>query len=216
VTEVAEGVDGIDTVLPAADFGASEDATFLMKRVQEEGGLATYLIVGTDHPTSHHTRRSTWTSGASGTAWTCSSARSATSNSDIPSRKSRTRRRSGLNRTDPRRTASGGRRARALTASSIASRKIPVPSAIRVRSRRAGKETYRLRPAAERQESAVEGRLDDGGATLGRVELHREHQPLAAHVHDGVGRVVAEESLSPAGHAGSRWPAGRVPESPPT
>jgi len=55
VTEVAEGVDGIDTVLPAADFGASEDATFLMKRVQEEGGLATYLIVGTDHPTSHHT-----------------------------------------------------------------------------------------------------------------------------------------------------------------
>ncbi|MDZ5809737.1 amidohydrolase, partial [Halorubrum sp. AD140] len=46
---------GIDTVLPAADFGASEDATFLMERVQEDGGLATYLIVGTDHPTSHHT-----------------------------------------------------------------------------------------------------------------------------------------------------------------
>jgi aminobenzoyl-glutamate utilization protein A len=55
VTDVAEGVDGVDTVLPAADFGASEDATFLMERVQEEGGLATYLIVGTDHPTSHHT-----------------------------------------------------------------------------------------------------------------------------------------------------------------
>ncbi|MGQ3327621.1 amidohydrolase [Halorubrum sp. FL23] len=55
VAGVAEGVDGIDTVLPAADFGASEDATFLMERVQEEGGLATYLIVGTDHPTSHHT-----------------------------------------------------------------------------------------------------------------------------------------------------------------
>ncbi|WP_144799192.1 amidohydrolase [Halorubrum depositum] len=55
VSTVAEGVDGIDSVLPAADFGASEDATFLMERVQEEGGLATYLIVGTDHPTSHHT-----------------------------------------------------------------------------------------------------------------------------------------------------------------
>ncbi|EMA69602.1 amidohydrolase [Halorubrum kocurii] len=55
VTDVAEGVDGVDTVLPAADFGASEDATFLMERVQEAGGLATYLIVGTDHPTSHHT-----------------------------------------------------------------------------------------------------------------------------------------------------------------
>ncbi|TKX74152.1 amidohydrolase [Halorubrum sp. GN11_10-6_MGM] len=55
VTDVAEGVDGVDDVLPAADFGASEDATFLMERVQEAGGLATYLIVGTDHPTSHHT-----------------------------------------------------------------------------------------------------------------------------------------------------------------
>ncbi|WP_058365809.1 amidohydrolase [Haloparvum sedimenti] len=55
VSEVADGVAGIDTVLPAADFGASEDATFLMERVQNEGGLATYLIVGTDHPTSHHT-----------------------------------------------------------------------------------------------------------------------------------------------------------------
>ena len=55
VSGVAEGVDGIDTVLPAADFGASEDATFLMERVQEDGGLATYMIVGTDHPTSHHT-----------------------------------------------------------------------------------------------------------------------------------------------------------------
>ncbi|WP_280586120.1 amidohydrolase [Halorubrum sp. Boch-26] len=55
VTEIAEDVDGVDTVIPAADFGASEDATFLMERVQEEGGLATYLIVGTDHPTSHHT-----------------------------------------------------------------------------------------------------------------------------------------------------------------
>ncbi|ELY68097.1 amidohydrolase [Natrinema versiforme] len=55
VGEVAGEVDGIDRVLPAADFGASEDATFLMERVQNEGGLATYLIVGTDHPTSHHT-----------------------------------------------------------------------------------------------------------------------------------------------------------------
>ncbi|MFC4438951.1 MULTISPECIES: amidohydrolase [Natrialbaceae] len=55
VSEVASGVRGVDHVLPAADFGASEDATFLMERVQRDGGLATYLIVGTDHPTSHHT-----------------------------------------------------------------------------------------------------------------------------------------------------------------
>ncbi|WP_121741011.1 amidohydrolase [Natronorubrum halophilum] len=55
VSEVASGVDGIDRVVPAADFGASEDATFLMERVQRDGGLTTYMIVGTDHPTSHHT-----------------------------------------------------------------------------------------------------------------------------------------------------------------
>ncbi|USZ71014.1 amidohydrolase [Natronosalvus halobius] len=55
VSEVATEVAGVECVLPSADFGASEDATFLMERVQEEGGLASYLIVGTDHPTSHHT-----------------------------------------------------------------------------------------------------------------------------------------------------------------
>lgn len=55
VYEVATEVDGINTVHRSADFGASEDATFLMERVKETGGLATYLIVGTDHPTSHHT-----------------------------------------------------------------------------------------------------------------------------------------------------------------
>jgi len=55
VADVARGVAGVDAVVPTADFGASEDATFLMERVQDEGGLASYLIVGTDHPTSHHT-----------------------------------------------------------------------------------------------------------------------------------------------------------------
>ena len=52
---VAREVRGTDRVLESADFGASEDATFLMERVQDEGGLAAYLVVGTDHPTSHHT-----------------------------------------------------------------------------------------------------------------------------------------------------------------
>ena len=55
VAGAADGVEGVDSVRPTADFGASEDATFLMERVQDEGGLASYLIVGTDHPTSHHT-----------------------------------------------------------------------------------------------------------------------------------------------------------------
>ncbi|WP_101294773.1 amidohydrolase [Halegenticoccus soli] len=57
VSDVAAGVDGVDSVVPWADFGASEDATFLMRRVQENGGEAAYLVVGTDHPGSHHTPR---------------------------------------------------------------------------------------------------------------------------------------------------------------
>lgn len=55
VADTATNVTGVNSVVPTADFGASEDATFLMERVQDEGGLATYLIVGTDHPSSHHT-----------------------------------------------------------------------------------------------------------------------------------------------------------------
>ncbi|WP_049996512.1 amidohydrolase [Halococcus sediminicola] len=55
VYEVADGMERVDSTVKSAEFGASEDATFLMERVQDEGGLATYLIVGTDHPTSHHT-----------------------------------------------------------------------------------------------------------------------------------------------------------------
>ncbi|WP_135822339.1 amidohydrolase [Halostella litorea] len=55
VAAVAEGVTGVDTVVPSAEFGASEDVAYLMERVREGGGLATYCIVGADHPTSHHT-----------------------------------------------------------------------------------------------------------------------------------------------------------------
>lgn len=55
VADVAAGIEGVEQVVPWADFGASEDATFLMEKVQENGGKAVYSIVGTDHPTSHHT-----------------------------------------------------------------------------------------------------------------------------------------------------------------
>jgi aminobenzoyl-glutamate utilization protein A len=52
---VARDVEGVDEPVRTADFGASEDATFLMQAVQKSGGLASYLIIGTDHPDSHHT-----------------------------------------------------------------------------------------------------------------------------------------------------------------
>ncbi|MGH3390965.1 MAG: amidohydrolase [Actinomadura sp.] len=35
-------------------LGASDDATFLMRAVQEQGGRATYLVVGASNPAPHH------------------------------------------------------------------------------------------------------------------------------------------------------------------
>ncbi|MWV64860.1 amidohydrolase [Halorubrum sp. JWXQ-INN 858] len=55
VADVARDVPAIDTVVPAAPLGASEDATFLMDRVHANGGRSSYLVIGTDHSTSHHT-----------------------------------------------------------------------------------------------------------------------------------------------------------------
>ncbi|NLV11425.1 amidohydrolase [Halomicrobium mukohataei] len=53
--EVAEGIPGVDSRLRTASLGGSEDATVLMRRVQETGGTAAYVGVGTDHPGGHHT-----------------------------------------------------------------------------------------------------------------------------------------------------------------
>ncbi|GAB3419815.1 M20 family metallo-hydrolase [Haloparvum alkalitolerans] len=55
VGNVAWEVAGVDRVIPTEEFGVSEDGTYLMQRVQDNGGLASYILVGTDHPTSHHT-----------------------------------------------------------------------------------------------------------------------------------------------------------------
>ncbi|WP_232701075.1 amidohydrolase [Halobacterium wangiae] len=51
----ASALDDVENVLERDDLGGSEDATYLMKRVQEHGGLACYVCVGTDHPGGHHT-----------------------------------------------------------------------------------------------------------------------------------------------------------------
>jgi aminobenzoyl-glutamate utilization protein A len=55
VGTVASNVDGVEGIVDRAELGGSEDATFLMNRVQEAGGLACYVGVGTDHPGGHHT-----------------------------------------------------------------------------------------------------------------------------------------------------------------
>ncbi|GGL31702.1 hypothetical protein GCM10009037_14190 [Halarchaeum grantii] len=52
---VAERDAGVRTATRTDALGGSEDATYLMRRVQERGGEACYAIVGTDHPGGHHT-----------------------------------------------------------------------------------------------------------------------------------------------------------------
>jgi aminobenzoyl-glutamate utilization protein A len=54
VAGAARASEGVDTVTPRGELGASEDATYLMDRVQKTGGLATFVGVGTDHPGGHH------------------------------------------------------------------------------------------------------------------------------------------------------------------
>jgi aminobenzoyl-glutamate utilization protein A len=55
VAGVAGETDGVDSVVERDDLGGSEDATFLMQAVQDRGGLACYVGIGTDHPGGHHT-----------------------------------------------------------------------------------------------------------------------------------------------------------------
>jgi aminobenzoyl-glutamate utilization protein A len=56
VRSVSEHVEGVDSILDSDELGGSEDATYLMQYVQDRGGLASYVGIGTDHPGGHHTR----------------------------------------------------------------------------------------------------------------------------------------------------------------
>ena len=47
-----EGIKVIDTPL---NFGGSEDATILARRVQSHGGKAAFFLWGSNRPSGHHT-----------------------------------------------------------------------------------------------------------------------------------------------------------------
>jgi len=55
VGDVASHTEGVENVVERDELGGSEDATYLMRAVQENGGSAAYVGVGTDHPGGHHT-----------------------------------------------------------------------------------------------------------------------------------------------------------------
>ncbi len=55
VQSAAQSHPDVERATRRGKIGGSEDATFLMKRVQENDGLATYACIGTNHPGGHHT-----------------------------------------------------------------------------------------------------------------------------------------------------------------
>ena len=55
VYDVSGEVDGVTSRLRRDTLGGSEDATYLMQYVQDRGGEACYVGVGTSHPGGHHT-----------------------------------------------------------------------------------------------------------------------------------------------------------------
>jgi aminobenzoyl-glutamate utilization protein A len=54
VAAVGASVAGIAQVIPEWPIGGGDDATFMMRRVQERGGQAAYFILGSDIAAGHH------------------------------------------------------------------------------------------------------------------------------------------------------------------
>ncbi|MFB6201644.1 MAG: amidohydrolase [Halorhabdus sp.] len=55
VYDVAGGIERVTSRQRHAELGGSEDATYLMRRVQQRGGTATFVGIGTDTAGGHHT-----------------------------------------------------------------------------------------------------------------------------------------------------------------
>lgn len=54
IKNACKNIDGVDSIIDEANFGASEDVTFMMKRVQANGGNACYTIIGSNLSGEHH------------------------------------------------------------------------------------------------------------------------------------------------------------------
>jgi aminobenzoyl-glutamate utilization protein A len=52
--QVAVNSNLFEEILPSVNLGGSEDCTYFMERVQQKGGQAAYLIVGTELMAGHH------------------------------------------------------------------------------------------------------------------------------------------------------------------
>ena len=54
IAEVARGLPGVAEVLPEWSIGGGDDASLMIRRVRENGGVAAYCIIGSDIPAVHH------------------------------------------------------------------------------------------------------------------------------------------------------------------
>ena len=54
VKEIAETMPAFTNIMELRDFGASEDFSHMMTVVQQNGGIGTYIQVGTDRKAGHH------------------------------------------------------------------------------------------------------------------------------------------------------------------
>lgn len=57
IRESFSGVHGVSAISDTSGIGGSEDATAMMKRAKERGGLATYVQIGMGTSWGHHTER---------------------------------------------------------------------------------------------------------------------------------------------------------------
>jgi aminobenzoyl-glutamate utilization protein A len=54
ITEVARATPSVKKITATGNFGGSEDATILARRVQAHGGQADYFVIGSHHKAGHH------------------------------------------------------------------------------------------------------------------------------------------------------------------
>ena len=57
IRDCFDGISGVTGIRETNGGGGSEDATAMMKRVKDAGGLATYIQIGMGTPWGHHTER---------------------------------------------------------------------------------------------------------------------------------------------------------------
>ena len=57
LADAGSKVQGLKVRQDPMNFGGSEDATILARRVQAHGGKAAFFVIGADRPSGHHTSR---------------------------------------------------------------------------------------------------------------------------------------------------------------